>query len=135
MKRIVLIFSFLFSVPTSATFASDVANGESIFNKKCASCHMVGPDARNSAGPVLNDILDAPVAAVEGFRYSKSLVALGQSGTVWSEEELDKWLIDQKKYVRAALDDKKAKAKMNVKIKKDNERSDLVAYLGTLSTQ
>ena len=133
MKRILFISSLLVSGITHNALAADVASGESIFNKKCGTCHEVGADAQNSAGPLLNNIVGAQVGAVDGFKYSKSLRALGENGIVWSEEELDKWLINQKKYVRATLDDKKAKSKMNVKVKKPDERADLIAYLSTLT--
>jgi cytochrome c len=133
MKVSLLVSSLVLLASTSISLAGDAASGESTFKKKCATCHMVGADAKNSAGPLLNSIVGSKIASVEGFKYGKSLSALGETGAVWTEEELDKWLKDQKKYVRAALDDKKAKAKMNVKIKKDDERADLVAYLATLS--
>ena len=94
---------------------------------------MVGPDAKASVGPALNNIVGNPVASIEGYKYSKSLKALGETGAVWSEEELDKWLVNQKKYIRAALDDKKAKSKMNLKVKKEDERADIIAYLASLT--
>lgn len=131
MKPLVLIASLVMTFSTSHALAGDAAAGEGIYKKKCASCHMVGAGAKNSAGPVLNNIVGAKVAAVEGFKYGKSLKALGEQGAVWSEEELDEWLIDQKEYLRLTLNDKKAKAKMNVKIKKEDERADLIAYLAT----
>lgn len=94
---------------------------------------MVGPDAKASVGPALNNIVGNPVASIDGYKYSMSLKELAANGAVWSEAELDKWLIDQKKYVWAALDNKKAKSKMNFKLKKEDERADIIAYLATLT--
>lgn len=133
MKHVSILASFIFAISTTHGFAADAASGESIFNKKCASCHMVGPDAKASVGPALNNIVGNPVASIDGYKYSMSLKELAANGAVWSEAELDKWLIDQKKYVQAALDNKKAKSKMNFKLKKEDERADIIAYLATLT--
>ena len=133
MKRSVIISSIIFTLSAPQAFAVDAASGEDVFKKKCSTCHMVGPDAKASVGPALNNIVGNPIASIEGYKYSKSLKELGETGAVWSEEELDKWLVNQKKYIRAALDDKKAKSKMNFKLKKEDERADIIAYLATLT--
>ncbi len=117
---------------TTPVFAGDAAKGEAVF-KKCMACHMVGPDAKNKVGPILTGIVGSQIASVEGYKYGKSIVALGETGAVWSEEELFEWLADPKKYLRAKLDDKKAKSKMSFKLKKEDDRNDLIAYLATFS--
>ena len=99
MKVSLLVSSLVLLASTSISLAGDAASGESTFKKKCATCHMVEADAKNSAGPLLNSIVGSKIASVEGFKYGKSLSALGETGAVWTEEELDKWLKDQKKYV------------------------------------
>lgn len=133
MKCVTILTSFIFALSTTHGFTADSAIGEGIFKKKCASCHMVGPEAKASVGPALNNIVGHPVASIEGYKYSKSLKEMAENGAVWSEEELDKWLIDQKKYVRTTLDDKKAKSKMNFKLKNEDERADIIAYLASLT--
>ena len=57
----------------------DAERGAEIF-KKCASCHMVGPDAKRRFGPQLNNIIDAPAGAVDDFKYSKALLAAASDG-------------------------------------------------------
>jgi len=89
---------------STSTFAADAANGEALF-KKCSSCHTIGDGAENGVGP----------------------------GLVWTEEELSAWLVNPKKYLRAKLEDKKAKSKMSFKLKKEEERADVIAYLATFS--
>lgn len=116
----------------SPSLAGDAAKGEALF-KKCASCHMVGPDAKNKVGPTLTGVVGRQIAAVEDYKYGKSIVALGEAGAVWSEEEIFAYLEDPKKYLRAKLDDKKAKSKMSFKLKKEDERNDVIAYLATFS--
>ncbi len=133
MKHTIFFTSVVLALSTSSTFAADAVEGESVFKKKCSTCHQVGADAKNTVGPVLNNIVGNKVAGIEDYKYGASLVTLGESGAVWSEEELSAWLENPKKYLRAALDDKKAKTKMTFKVKKEDERSNLIAYLSTLT--
>ena len=76
-----------------------VAKGETVF-KKCKACHQVGDGARNRTGPVLTGIVGASVGAVDGFRYSKPMQALAESGAVWSDEELAAFLARPKTYLK-----------------------------------
>lgn len=133
MKHVGFITSLIIALSTSPSFAGDAAKGESLFKKKCSTCHQVGADAKNGVGPALNNIVGNKVAGVEDYKYGPSIVLLGESGAEWSEEELSKWLVNPKKYLRAALDDKKAKSKMSFKVKKEDDREDLIAYLSSLS--
>ena len=74
--------------------------GAKEYKRKCSSCHQIGDGARNLTGPVLTGIVDAPIGAVEGFRYSKTLVALGEEGAVWSEEALGAFLESPRKFAK-----------------------------------
>lgn len=116
----------------SPALAGDAAKGEALF-KKCMACHMIGDGAKNKVGPILTGVVGGKVASVEGYKYGKSIVALGETGATWTEEELSEWLLNPKKYLRAKLDDKKAKSKMSFKLKKEDERKDVIAYLATFS--
>ena len=109
----------------------DAVKGEKVF-KKCSSCHMVGEGAKNKVGPYLTGIVGRAAGSVEKFKYGKSLAAAGEAGLVWSEEELFEYLLDPRKYLRAKLDDKKAKSKMAFKLKKEQDRLDVIAYLKTI---
>ena len=122
----------LLAGPALAQDAGDAAKGEKVFNK-CKSCHMVGPDAKAKVGPPLTGVVGRQVASVEDYKYGKSIKALGETGLVWSEEELFEYIADPKKYLRAKLDDKKAKSKMAYKLKKEDDRRDVIAYLKTFS--
>lgn len=135
MKQQILaaIFIAATSFSASSALAGDAAKGESVF-KKCASCHMVGEGAKNKVGPILTNVVGSQMASVEGYKYGKSLAALGETGAVWTEEEIFEYLADPKKYLRAKLDDKKAKSKMSFKLRKEDERKDVIAYLATLTS-
>lgn len=73
--------------------------GEKVF-KKCKACHQVGGKAKNKTGPVLNGIVGAPIGAVEGFKYSKAMKALGEEGAVWDDENLTAFLTKPKKFLK-----------------------------------
>ena len=137
-KASVLLGGFFLAGTTGALAeeyaAGDAAAGEKVF-KRCASCHMVGPDAKAKVGPPLTGVFGRTMGTHEGFgkKYGKSLVALGETGEAWTPEEMFAYLKDPRKYLRAKLDDKKAKSKMAFKLKKEDQRNDVIAYLLTFS--
>ena len=110
----------------------DAAKGEKLF-KKCSTCHEVGADAKNKVGPHLNDLFGRTAGALEDYKYGKSLKKAGEEGLVWTEEETFAFLKNPRKYLRKRLDDKKAKSKMTYKLKKEDQRADIIAYLKTFS--
>ncbi|MGI9350602.1 MAG: c-type cytochrome [Rhizobiaceae bacterium] len=112
----------------------DAAAGEKVF-KKCSACHQVGPDAKNAVGPVLNGVFGRTAGTFADYKYGKSIVAAGKAGLEWTEDEIFEYLANPKKYLRAKLDDKKAKSKMSFKLKKDEERANVIAYLKTFSPE
>lgn len=135
MTKKILVAALFSAVAFTASpaAAGDAAKGEAVF-KKCASCHMVGEGATNKVGPILTNVVGSSIASVEGYKYGKSIKALGETGATWTEEEIFDYLKDPKKYLRAKLDDKKAKSKMSFKLKKEDDRKDVIAYLATLSS-
>ena len=76
-----------------------VAAGEKVF-RQCKACHMVGDGAKNRVGPVLNGVVGAQMAAVDGFRYSSTLEEMGEEGGVWDEEALAAFLESPRDYVK-----------------------------------
>ncbi|MEO0329439.1 MAG: cytochrome c family protein [Pseudomonadota bacterium] len=117
-----------------AVDGGDATKGESVF-KRCMSCHMVGDDAKNKVGPVLNNVFGRAAGTFEGYKYGKSIVAAGEASLVWDANEIFEYLGDPKKYLRAKLEDKKAKSKMSFKLKKEEDRKDVIAYLKTFSAE
>ena len=61
--------------------AQDVAAGEKSFSK-CRPCHMIGENAKNGVGPVLNGVIGRPAGTVEGYNYSP---ANKGSGLTWDD--------------------------------------------------
>ena len=112
------------TAPATADKAA-VERGEKVF-KKCKSCHKLGPEAKNGAGPHLNEVFGRQAGAVEGFRYSKNMVRMGVEGLVWDHEKLDLYLENPKALV--------SKTRMNFRGLKDAEdRADVIAFLRAYS--
>ena len=116
------------SEPAAEGDALDMAlveEGESVF-RQCKACHQVGEGATNRVGPQLNGIVGHPKAAVDGFRYSKTLESMGEAGEVWSEENLAAFLADPRGYVKGT--------KMSFKgLRKDEDIAAVIEYLKSFS--
>lgn len=108
-----------------APIDGDADRGERVF-LKCASCHMVGPGAKNRVGPLLNEVFGRRAAGVDGFKYSKDLEREGADGLVWSAEKLDVYLENPRALV--------TRTRMNFAGLKDpQDRADVIAYLRRFS--
>ena len=118
IKPITIIFVLIYF---SSAQAGDAEKGKKVFNK-CKACHGVDEGGKNKLGPNLWNIVGAPIAAVEGYKYSKALIAYAGEAGNWNEENLDAWLKKPKNLVR--------KTKMIFPgLKKDEARENLIAYL------
>lgn len=107
--------------------AGDAAAGEKVF-RKCKACHAVGEGAENKVGPVLNGIVDRAVASVEGFGYSKVLVALGEEGKSWTPDELATFLEKPRNYAKGT--------KMSFAgLRKEADRANVIAYLASFPAE
>lgn len=73
--------------------------GEKVF-KKCKSCHQLGEGAKNRAGPILTGIVGSPAGQVDGFKYSKALMAMAEDGLVWDEAALTAFLAKPKAFMK-----------------------------------
>ncbi len=114
--------------PIAALLASaDAAAGEAVA-KKCAACHTFEKGGANKVGPVLWNVVNRPVAAVEGFKYSDALTAFAEGGTVWDYEQLDGFLAAPKSYVSGT-------SMGFAGLKKPADRANLIAYLRSLADE
>ncbi len=109
-------------VPVEAAFDADLAaEGEKVF-RKCKACHQIGDGAKNRVGPLLTGIMGAPAGAVEGFKYSKPLMAAAEGGLIWTEEEMAAFLANPKGYMKGT--------KMSFAgLKKEDEQKAIIEYL------
>ena len=100
---------------------ADVQKGQTAFEGNCGGCHSTKPDERK-VGPTLWGIVGRDKAAVEGMTYSETLKAW--RGT-WTYEDLNTYLYGPTLTTPGTL--------MDRGVPDDNERTNLIAYLRTLS--
>ena len=108
----IITFILIFSIANAA----DPVKGKKVF-RKCVACHSL-QEGKNKMGPPLNNLLGRKAGSVDGYKYSK---AMKNSGVVWDEESLDKFLIKPRKFI--------PKTKMSFRgIKKKSLRDDLISF-------
>lgn len=119
--------------------SGDAAAGEKVF-AKCKSCHMIVDDEGTAiqkggkTGPNLYGIFGRVMGGVEGFRYSKGLAALAETGATWDEASFTEWSKDPSKYLTAQLG-KKNRSKMSFKLKDADDKANIWAYLVSVGPQ
>ncbi|SMX46704.1 c-type cytochrome [Actibacterium lipolyticum] len=119
----------------------DAAAGEKAF-RQCVACHVVVNEAGDTlagkkakTGPNLYGIAGRAAGAQEGFKYSKSMVAAGEAGLVWTEESFVAFVKDPGGYMKEASGDSKARSNMSFKVRKEGDAENLYAYLASLSAE
>lgn len=120
--------------------SGDPEAGEEQFARQCVACHVVrneegetlaGRSART--GPNLYGIAGREIAAVEDFRYSAALLELQEAGETWDEEKFVGYVQDPTAWLRAQLDDRRARGKMAYKVRQEEDAIDIYAYLASLA--
>ena len=120
-------------------FAQDIEAGMKTFNQ-CQTCHVIANEAgevlggKNAkTGPNLYGLPGRVVGSLPDFKYGESIVAVGAAGQVWDEANFVEYVQDPAKYLKAKLDDTKAKSKMAYKLKKPEDAANVWAYIASLS--
>jgi cytochrome c len=98
--------------PAGAT--GSVARGQMLYTG-CADCHSI---AENGVGPMHKGVVGRKAGSVPGYDYS---AGLKNSGIVWTEENLDKWLTGPQAMV--------PETKMFFDVPDPQDRADIIAYL------
>jgi cytochrome c len=98
--------------PACAT--GNVARGQTLY-KGCADCHSIN---ENAVGPMHKGVVGRKAGSVPGYDYSPDLK---NSGIVWTEENLDKWLAGPQAMV--------AETKMFFDVPDAQDRADIIAFL------
>lgn len=113
----------------------DAEAGAKETGAKCKSCHMIEADdgtvilKGGKTGPNLYGVIGRVAGSVEGFRYGADTKALGETGYVWTEEDLAAYIVDPKGF----LSDKLGKtAKSNMTAQRVKEPADVAAYLASV---
>ena len=123
-KFVVAVAAALGAMSTGAFAEGDAAKGEKVF-KKCKACHEVTKE-KNKVGPHLVGIIGRKAASVEGYKYGKGLTEAAEKIGEWDEAKLAEYLADPKAYIGG-------KSKMTFKLRKEDQRKDVSAYLASLS--
>ncbi len=111
------------AVAVAALDAELVAAGEKVF-KKCKACHQIGEGAKNRTGPLLTGIVGHAAGSIEGFKYSKALMAMAEDGLIWDEDSLSAFLAKPKAFMKGT--------KMGFAgLKKEEDLSAIIAYLSS----
>ena len=101
----------------------NVKKGEKLFKTRAGQCHTSAKGGANGVGPNLWGIVDRKSGTVEGYSYTN---ANKDSGVVWTEENLFKYLENPKKFIPGT--------KMSFAgMKSEKERRDIIAYMATLT--
>jgi len=110
--------------PTIAFAEGDAVKGKKVF-KKCKACHAADKE-KNKVGPHLVGIIGRAAGSVEKYKYSKGMKAKAAEIGAWDEAKMAEYITNPKKFLGA-------KSKMTFKLKKEDQRNDVIAYLKSLA--
>ena len=110
-------------VPILAMIANaDIDAGKKL-SKKCAACHSFNAGGPNKVGPNLWNVLNREMGQVDGYKYSKALMAFGGK---WDYSSLNQFLLKPKEYMKGT--------KMNYAgLKKEKDRANILLWLRSLA--
>ena len=116
---VALPFRSAASVVQTESEKGDAKRGQEVFGKRCTGCHSLDEDKE---GPRLRGIYGKKAGSVSTFKYSDALKA---SNVTWDAPSLDQWMADPEKIV--------PNSDMFFRVPQARERTDVIAYLQTLS--
>jgi len=99
--------------------AGNAAKGASLYEQRCGACHSV--DAHR-VGPSHRNVFGRKAGAASGYDYSPALRA---STVRWDGTTLAAWLADPEKLIPGQ--------RMGYSVSEAGDRSDLIAYLRSVS--
>ncbi len=115
----------VFAMMPGPAFAAGDPDAGALAFARCAACHEISPTGASRVGPPLDGIVGRRAGSRAGFAYSRALAGAGANGLVWTEEALDDYLADPRRFVpgvRMAFPG----------IPDAATRSDIIAYLDSV---
>lgn len=124
-------FALTLAISMSEAFTTgDPVEGETVF-RKCSSCHSVEAGRTRPNGPNLLGVFGRQ-AGMADYSFGASLVEAGEAGLVWTPETMDAYLEDPTAFLEETLGVSRVRDKMRFKLKKGDQRADVIAYLMSL---
>jgi cytochrome c len=101
--------------------SGDAENGKALFQRRCGGCHSLNQEKE---GPRLGNVYGRKAGSIGSFKYSDPLK---NSGVVWNDATLDKWLTDTESVV--------PDNDMTFRVPDPSERRDIIQFLRVSSGQ
>jgi len=118
---------------------ADVANGQTIAERRCGSCHTFDEGGRNKVGPNLYGIIGRMAGQTEDFRYSDLNAGAADVGLVWTEELVAQYLPDPQGFLETYVSENggtpSGRTRMSFRLRDEQDTKDVAAYLATLGAQ
>ncbi|MBI1417134.1 MAG: c-type cytochrome [Limimaricola sp.] len=118
------------------TPTGDAAKGEQIFNRQCATCHVIQDDSGKvlagraaHIGPDLWHAMGRQPGTYPNFNYGDSMVAYGKTGVVWGHDNFVEYVQGPTPFLRKALGDNSARGKMAFQLRNATDAEDVYAFL------
>ena len=129
MKHLLATFAITLALTAGAApghAEGDAATGKDTFTSRCWACHTVEEGGPDKVGPNLFGVFGAK-AGKRAFSFERRhSAAMKQSGVVWSEETLDRFLENPGKFIPGT--------KMPfVGFRKKTDRENVIAYLKSVT--
>jgi len=123
--KIAAILACAVALPSMASAAAKPAatTPDGAYKKFCAVCHSIEA-GKNKSGPSLHNIIGKKAGTVEGYKKYKGLKG---ADFTWTEENLDVFIADPKKFVKENTSN--TKSGMAAKVKKAADRALVMEYL------
>ena len=99
----------------SAPVKGDPERGRQVYGRRCSGCHSL---VRNGEGPRHLRVYGSRAGSVADYSYSEPLA---ESGIVWNDDTLDRWLADPEAMVPGNA--------MGYQTRSARDRADIIAFL------
>ena len=118
-----MMLAFL-AVTSPSLAEGDPIRGKKVFNK-CKACHALKA-GKHKIGPSLYQVIGRKAGTAAGFKRYRGLKG---ADWTWTEETLDLFLTNPKKFVKKKAD---KRSSMLLKLKGRKDRDDVISYLKSL---